>query len=61
MMYDKELRRKMELLLSVGKETMDIYLNPNVLVKYNYAELERVISVIRANGMNPKEIPLMAY
>ena len=61
MMYDKELRRKMELLLSVGKETMDIYLNPNVLVKYNYGELERVISVIRANGMNPKEIPLMAY
>ena len=61
MMYDKELRRKMELLLSVGKETMDIYLNPNVLVKYNYAELERVISVIRANGMHPKEIPLMAY
>ena len=61
MMYDKELRRKMELLLSVGKETMDIYLNPNVLVKYNYAELERVISVISANGMHPKEIPLMAY
>ncbi len=61
MMYDKELRRKIELLLNIGKEAMDIYLNPNVLVKYSCDQLERVISVIAANGMDPKEIPLMAY
>lgn len=61
MMYDKELRRKIELLLNVGKEAMDIYLNPNVLVKYTCDQLERVVSVIAANGMDPKEIPLMAY
>ena len=61
MMYDKELRRKIELLLNIGKEAMDIYLNPNVLVKYTCDQLERVVSVIAANGMDPKEIPLMAY
>ena len=61
MMYDKELRRKFEFLQSVGKETLDIYLNPGVLTKYTYDQLERITSVIRANGMDPKEIPLMAY
>ena len=61
MMYDKELRKKIELLLSVGKEAIDIYLNPNVLIKYSYEQLNRVISTIVANGMDPKEIPLMAY
>ena len=61
MMYDKDLKRKFDLLLGVGKEPMDIYLNPGVLIKYSLEQLERVISVIRANGMDPKEIPLMAY
>lgn len=61
LMYDKDLKRKFDLLLGVGKEPMDIYLNPGVLVKYSLEQLERVISVIRANGMDPKEIPLMAY
>ena len=61
MMYDKDLKRKFDLLLGVGKEPMDIYLNPGVLVKYSLEQLERVISVIRANGMDPKETPLMAY
>ena len=61
MMYDKELRRKFEFLQNIGKETLDIYLNPGVLTKYTYDQLERITSVIRANGMDPKEIPLMAY
>lgn len=61
MLYDQDLRKKVELLLSVGKEAMDIYLNPGVLIKYSYDQLERVISIIAANGMDPKEIPLMAY
>ncbi len=61
MMYDKELRRKFEFLQNIGKETLDIYLNPGVLTKYTYDQLERITSVIRANGMDPKEIPLIAY
>ena len=61
MMYDKELRRKFEFLQNIGKETLDIYLNPGVLTKYTYDQLERITSVIRANGMDPKEILLIAY
>lgn len=61
MMYDKELQSKMELLLSVGKETLDIYLNPSVLAKYTFDELNKSIETMKSNGMNPKEIPLMAY
>ena len=51
----------MELLLNVGKETLDIYLNPSVLVTYNYEELKESVERIKENGMDPKEIPLMAY
>ncbi len=61
MLYDKDLEAKIDLLLNVGKETIDIYLNPNVLVKYNKEELSRVINQIGASGMDPKNIPLMAY
>ena len=61
MLYDQELRRKVELLLSIGKETLDLYLNPSVLTKYTSNQLERVISVIAANGLDPKEVPLIAY
>lgn len=61
MMYDKELINKVQLLLSVGKEVLDIYLNPKVLVKYSMVELQEVIDTIRNSGMDPKEVPLMAY
>ena len=61
MLYDQELRRKVELLLSIGKETLDLYLNPSVFTKYTSNQLERVISVIAANGLDPKEVPLIAY
>ena len=61
MMYDKELQSKIELLLSIGKETLDIYLNPSILVKYNYDELKNAISLLQGNGMDPKDVPLMAY
>lgn len=61
MMYDKELQSKIELLLSIGKETLDIYLNPSILVKYNYDELKNAISLLKGNGMDPKDVPLMAY
>ncbi len=61
MMYDKELQSKIELLLSIGKESLDIYLNPSILVKYNYDELKNAISLLQGNGMDPKDVPLMAY
>lgn len=61
MMYDKELQSKIELLFSIGKESLDIYLNPSILVKYNYDELKNAISLLQGNGMDPKDVPLMAY
>ena len=61
MMYDKELVDKVKLLLASGKEVLDIYLNPKVLVKYNLAELQKSIDTMKNNGMAPKEVPLMAY
>ena len=61
MMYDKELVDKVKLLLASGKEVLDIYLNPKVLVKYNFAELQKSIDTMKNNGMDPKEVPLMAY
>ncbi len=61
MLYDKDLKSKIDLLMNVGKEAIDIYLNPSVLVKYNKEELSRTINQIGASGMDPKNIPLMAY
>ena len=61
MKYDKELVDKVKLLLSSGKEVLDIYLTPKVLVKYNLAELQKSIDTMKNNGMDPKEVPLMAY
>lgn len=61
MMYDKELVDKVKLLLASGKEVLDIYLNPKVLVKYNLAELQKSIDTMKNNGMDPKEVPLMTY
>ena len=61
LMYDAELRDKVELILSLGKEPMDIYLNPNILVKYNLEELNEAIERVRGTGIDPKELPLMVY
>lgn len=61
LMYDRELPNKVELLLSIGKEILDIYLNPIVLVKYNYEQLGSAIQKIKGNGMDPKEVPFVAY
>ena len=60
-MYDRDLERKIEVLINVGKELQDIYLNPTVLVKYDLDELNRKIEAIRNMGMNPSEVPLMVY
>ncbi len=60
-LYDRDLKEKIELLISAGKEMLDIYLNPSVLVKYDLKQLQAAISSLVANGMDPKDVPLMAY
>ena len=59
--YDNELKDKINLLMENGKETLDIYFNAKVLVKYNYDELKDAINKIKENGLDPKDVPLMAY
>lgn len=58
---DKELRMKVEKLTSVGKAPQDIYLNPNVLVKYDLNGLDSAIKTLHESGLEPKNVPLMAY
>ena len=60
-LYDRDLKEKIESLISAGKEMLDIYLNPSVLVKYDLKQLQAAISSLVANGMDPKDVPLMAY
>lgn len=61
LMYDKELKEKVELLLKIGKEIIDIYLTPDVLVKYDKEGLTTIINTLKSNGLSPNEVPLMAY
>ena len=61
LLYDKDLKSKIDILMNAGKEAIDIYLNPNVLTKYSKEELSRVIDTIKASGMEAKSVPLMAY
>lgn len=61
LMLDQELQSKVETLLQLGKEPIDIYLNPNVLEKYTKSALDGAIAGLRDNGMDPKNVPLMAY
>jgi len=61
LLYDKELELKISKLLEVGKEPFDIYLNPNILVKYNIRTLENTIDRLKSSGLDPKKVPLIAY
>lgn len=61
LMVDSELQSKIDTLLQLGKEPIDIYLNPNVLEKYTKEQLESSIVSLKDNGMDPKNVPLMAY
>ena len=61
LMVDDELKEKVSMLLNIGKEPIDIYLNPSILEKYSKGKLENAIKVLRDNGMDPKNVPLMAY
>lgn len=61
LMYDIDLKGKIESLQNNGKESIDLYLNPSVLSKYNLEGLKSRISDMKANGLDPKEVPLVAY
>lgn len=61
LLYDKELEDKMNKLIEVGKEANDIYLNPNILIKYDKVELENTIDKLKSSGLDPKKVPLIAY
>ena len=61
LLYDKELEAKMDRLLRIGKSALDIYLNPTVLTKYDYKNLDKAIILLQSSGLDPKKVPLMAY
>ena len=61
LLYDKELEAKMDRLLRIGKSALDIYLNPTVLTKYDYKNLDKAIILLQDSGLDPKKVPLMAY
>lgn len=60
-LYDKELKGKIEKLVSIGKEARDITNMPSVLVKYDLNGLNNTINVLQISGLDPKKVPLMAY
>ena len=61
LLYDKDLKVKVDTLIKVGKQPQDIYLNPNVLVKYTLNELNTTIKMLQDSGLEPKNVPLMAF
>lgn len=61
LLYDKELEEKISKLIEVGKDTFDIYLNPNILIKYDANGLINIIDKLRNSGLDPKKVPLIAY
>ena len=61
LLYDREFIDKMNKLIEVGKEPFDIYLNPNILIKYNKEDLNNTIDRLKNSGLDPKKVPLIAY
>ncbi len=61
LLNDIELENKLTILLDIGKLPFDIYLNPNVLVKYNFNELQKSIKSLKDSGLDPRRVPLMAF
>lgn len=61
LLYDKELEAKVDRLLRIGKSAIDIYLNPMILTKYDYKNLDKAILLLQSSGLDPKKVPLMAY
>ncbi len=61
LLYDKDFASKISKLIAIGKEALDIYLNPRILIKYDANGLESVIDKLKNSGLDPKKVPLMAY
>lgn len=61
LLYDKELEAKVDRLIRIGKSPLDVYLNPTVLTKYDYKNLDKAIILLQNSGLDPKKVPLMAY
>lgn len=61
LLYDKEMSNKIEKLTSIGKMPQDIYLNPAVLTKYDLKGLNDAINLLNQSGLEPKNVPLIAY
>ena len=61
LLYDKEFDIKISKLVEIGKDTFDIYLNPNILTKYSVDALVNTIDKLRSSGLDPKKVPLIAY
>lgn len=61
LLYDKEFEQKFRKLMDIGKDAFDIYLNPNILVKYDKETLDNTIARLVNSGLDPKQVPLIAY
>jgi len=61
LLYDRELEDKISKLIEIGKDTYDIYLNPNILIKYDTNALINIIDKLKNSGLDPKKVPLIAY
>ena len=61
LLYDKEMKEKIEKLVGLGKLPQDIYLNPSVLTKYDLNGLNNAIDVLNQSGLDAKSVPLIAY
>ena len=61
LLYDREFEQKINKLVEIGKEPVDIYLNPNILIKYDNDTLGSVIEKLVSSGLDPKKVPLIAY
>ncbi len=61
LLYDKDLIIKVDTIMNTGKSATDIYLNPNILLKYNIEELNNVIQSLKDSGLDPAKVPLMAF
>ena len=58
---DKELKTKVDTIIAAGKTSFDVYLNPNVLIKYNLEQLNAAIDALKDSGLDPAKVPLMAF
>lgn len=61
LLVDRDLDSKLNELINIGKVPFDIYLNPNILIRYTLEELVNAINQLKESGLDPKKVPLMAF